>query len=314
MDPSCLGPFAQAPLANFTHLLTCHVRPLVRMAASAAEDAGGEQSPIDSVQQPARDEPPLAEKIIGSVVAMGLNERLQLNGDELRERRDRRGKNDGSSSPPMPSPPEPSPPPPPVPRMPEPSPPQLTALQFTLASSDQFSLSESENPFRMRPPEAPSLLLHSMVSMLSACAMLVLACSLRAQTRRARLRPVGVVMARPVLQVYGIVPGSEEEEMHAAVEGGGSGGNAGDGGGGGGGREAASQQAVVAAIAPAAETIEVAIATGPSSSWRNWQVRATPLEAGAPVAVGQPVAQAAAPAPPPATPSSNEDETAPTPV
>lgn len=267
-------------------------------------------APVDRDQQPASDAP-LAGKIIGSVVAMGLNERLQLNSGEVaRDRRDRRGKNDGTS-PPMPLPPEPSPPPPPVPRLPEPSPPQqLTALQFTLASSDQFSLSESDNPFQLRPPEAPSLLLHSMVSMLSACAMLVLACSLRAQTRRARLRPVGVVMARPVLQVYGYLA-SEEDEMHAAVEVGGSGGSAGNGGGG--GREAASLQPV-AAIAPAAETIEVAIATGPSSSWRNWQVRATPLEAGAPVAVGHPVARAAARTPPPAAPNSNEDETATTPI
>lgn len=59
--------------------------------------------------------------------------------------------------------------------------------------------------------EGPPLLLHMMVSSMSALGMLFLACSLRAQTRQLQRAPrrAPVVHARPVLQVYGVLPQGE---------------------------------------------------------------------------------------------------------
>ena len=71
--------------------------------------------------------------------------------------------------------------------------------------------------------QGPSLLLHMLVSSLSALAMLALTCSLRYQAMtRVRVRP-SVAIARPVLQVYGVLPGSESQadstELSGLVDG-----------------------------------------------------------------------------------------------
>ena len=116
-----------------------------------------------------------------------------------------------------PTPPEPSPPPPPWPRPPEPSPPQKT---FPILLAERTPLSGV-------PPgiaEGPSLLLHTVISSISAIVMLLLACSLRFQSHR-RLGPLRgtVVQARPVLQAYGVIPMSgasvdDEEPLNAVGE------------------------------------------------------------------------------------------------
>jgi hypothetical protein len=102
----------------------------------------------------------------------------------------------GDALPPPPLPPEPSPPPPPLPLPPEPSPPLLLSYLDGEASAIEI--------------DGPPLILHMIVSTFSALGMLVLACSLRAQTvrlvPRRQFRDHPIVEARPVLQVYGVVP------------------------------------------------------------------------------------------------------------
>lgn len=119
-----------------------------------------------------------------------------------------------SNSPPLPLPPEPSPPPPPPPRPPEPSPPgtkqqddEVLVLHFLDGDDTAIHVRQGEM-------QGPSLLLHMIISGLSMVAMLVLTCSLRAQTlRRVRVRP-SVAIARPVLQLYGMLPNTDS---HAAA-------------------------------------------------------------------------------------------------
>ena len=109
--------------------------------------------------------------------------------------------------PPRPLPPEPSPPPPPAPRPPEPSPPSLFLLHFF---DDDAAVTVSHGQMQM---EQPSLILHMLVSSLSAFAMLILACGLRAQRSIVRHRPrPAVAEATPVLQVYGTIPSHEDVE------------------------------------------------------------------------------------------------------
>ena len=106
--------------------------------------------------------------------------------------------------PPRPQPPEPSPPPPPSPWPPEPSPPALL-LHFL-----DGDVSLQGHPTMI---DGPPFFLHLMVSASSALAMLVLACSLRMQTRRLQHhRPMRtpIVEAQPVIQAYGVLPTSEQ--------------------------------------------------------------------------------------------------------
>ena len=111
-----------------------------------------------------------------------------------------------SSTPPLPLPPEPSPPPPPPPRPPEPSPPSYVFLHFL----DEDSALQLGHP----QLEGPSLMMHMVISSLSAVAMLVLACSLRTQQRVIRHRPrPAVAHATPIYgTVYGMVPGHDDAE------------------------------------------------------------------------------------------------------
>lgn len=67
--------------------------------------------------------------------------------------------------------------------------------------------------------EGPSLMVHTLISSISAIVMLLLAMSLRAQAhaRRPMMR-APVAEARPVLQAYGVVPTADTAEMRAAEE------------------------------------------------------------------------------------------------
>lgn len=58
--------------------------------------------------------------------------------------------------------------------------------------------------------QMPSLLLHTVVSMMSAMVMLTLACFLRLQTGREHRRRAPVAQARPIMMAYGVVPTTEE--------------------------------------------------------------------------------------------------------
>ena len=103
---------------------------------------------------------------------------------------------------------EPSPPPPPWPHPPEPSPPSPTR-QFVLGSllsgEQVFDLGDLE--VHRGSTNGPDVLLHSIVSMMSAIVMLVLACSLRVQAQPRRR--AHVANAYPVMLAYGMVPTSE---------------------------------------------------------------------------------------------------------
>ena len=105
---------------------------------------------------------------------------------------------------------EPSPPPPPWPQPPEPSPPSPHPLGHivlgSLLSGEQvFDLGDLE--VHRGITNGPDVLLHSIVSMMSAVVMLVLACSLRVQAQPRRRAPVA--NAYPVMLAYGMVPTSE---------------------------------------------------------------------------------------------------------
>ena len=105
---------------------------------------------------------------------------------------------------------EPSPPPPPWPQPPEPSPPSLHPLGHivlgSLLSGEQvFDLGDLE--VHRGITNGPDVLLHSIVSMMSAVVLLVLACSLRVQAQPRRRAPVA--NAYPVMLAYGMVPTSE---------------------------------------------------------------------------------------------------------
>jgi len=65
--------------------------------------------------------------------------------------------------------------------------------------------------------EGPSLMVHTLISSISAVVMLLLAMSLRAQAhaRRPMMR-APVAEARPVLQAYGVVPTADTAELRAA--------------------------------------------------------------------------------------------------
>jgi hypothetical protein len=118
-----------------------------------------------------------------------------------------------SSPPPAPSPPEPSPPPPPPPLPPEPASNSDEVVVLHFLDGDETAV------MRRSGVQGPSLLLHMLVSSLSALAMLVLTCSLRHQAlQRVRVRP-SVAIARPVLQVYGMLPGSESRAATAELAG-----------------------------------------------------------------------------------------------
>ena len=105
---------------------------------------------------------------------------------------------------------EPSPPPPPWPQPPEPSPPSPHPLGHIVLGS----LLSGEQVFDLGDLEVhrgitwgPDVLLHSIVSMMSAVILLVLACSLRVQAQPRRRAPVA--NAYPVMLAYGMVPTSE---------------------------------------------------------------------------------------------------------
>jgi len=105
---------------------------------------------------------------------------------------------------------EPSPPPPPWPQPPEPSPPSPHPLGHnvlgSLLSGEQvFDLGDLE--VHRGITNGPDVLLHSIVSMMSAVVLLVLACSLRVQAQPRRRAPVA--NAYPVMLAYGMVPTSE---------------------------------------------------------------------------------------------------------
>ena len=176
--------------------------------------------------------------------------------------------------PPYPVPPEPSPPPPPVPLAPEPAPPDGNQDLF-------FYFDGQERIPTMRPIEGPGIMVHMLISTLSAVGMLMLACSLRVQ-HRVRLRPpVALAQVVPVLQVYGIVPG---EETTAPI---------GEGEGEGDGSGNAIENVPLPPIAPVVEggaeamiEVELQIVRGVEPTSR---VTALPLTAGAPITIGQPV-------------------------
>lgn len=143
--------------------------------------------------------------------------------------------------PPLPLPPEPSPPPPPLPRPPEPVPPAFAIIDLltgedvrptpTEHAAAWFRTLFTLYPWRRvqmhfgGPPhgdfmEGPPLMVHMLISSISAMGMLVLACSLRAQMPRRHLpRAPRIVEARPVLEAYGVLPltAPEEDEEAALV-------------------------------------------------------------------------------------------------
>jgi hypothetical protein len=120
--------------------------------------------------------------------------------------------------------------------------------------------------------EGPPLMLHFLVSTLSAITMLMLACTLRVQNVR-RLRPrLPVAEAIPVLQVYGMVPRRDDEATTAE-------------------EEDSSHEMQALAPSDVHGTNDSAMAIGlelaaPSRTWRSACVTAQPI-ASVPVALGE---------------------------